>query len=117
MSFQTIVRIFILLAAASGIDAQTFGGKIEGVVTDSNSGAIPRVSVKVLNEGTGTQRTMLTDGTGIYAAAELPVGYYTVQFELSGFAKAETQRVKVDVGGETRVDIILSIQNTGNRST
>ena len=46
----------------------------------------------------------------IYVAAELPVGYYTVRFEAPGMGKAERQRVKVDVGGETRVDVTLSVQ-------
>ena len=36
-------------------------------------------------------------------AAELPIGYYTVRFEAAGMAQLERQRVKVDVGGETRL--------------
>ena len=56
----------------------------------------------VVNEGTGAQRRVLTDANGVYVAAELPVGYYTVRFEAPGLGKAERQRVKVDVGGETR---------------
>ena len=51
---------------------------------------------------------MVTDGGGIYVAAELPVGYYTVRFEAPGLATVERKQVKVDVAAETRIDVMLS---------
>lgn len=63
-----------------------------------------------MNEATGALRQVATDVSGIYAGVELPVSYYTVRFESSGFSSVERKRVKVDVGGETHVDIRLSIQ-------
>ena len=82
----------------------SFGAKIAGLVSDPRAAVIPRVTVTVMNEGTGAHRRLVTDGSGMYVATELPVGYYTVRFEASGFAPLERGRVKVDVGGETRVD-------------
>src|SRR5215471_20519157 len=46
----------------------------------------------------------------VYAAAELPVGYYFVRFEAAGMNMAAREHVKVDVGAETRVDATLSAQ-------
>jgi hypothetical protein len=89
---------------------QSFTGTIVGSVTDSSAAPIARVSVTVANEGTGVQRRLLTDATGVYVAAELPVGYYFLQFEAPALGKVERRRVKVDVGSETRVDVTLSIQ-------
>src|SRR6266567_3013758 len=99
--------LFLFTLAAWG---QSFGGKIVGMVTDSTGAVIPTVSVTVINEGTGAQRRLTTDASGVYVAAELPVGYYTVRFEGRGMGKVERQRVKVDVGGETRADATLSAQ-------
>ncbi|MBI2684679.1 MAG: TonB-dependent receptor [Acidobacteria bacterium] len=79
-------------------------------MTDSSGGVIPQASVSVANEGTGALRRLMSDASGIYAAAELPVGYYTVRFEAAGFSTLERQRVKVDVGGGTRLDVTLSVQ-------
>jgi hypothetical protein len=61
------------------------------------------------NEGTGAQRRLLTDSTGVYVAAELPVGYYTVRFEATGMGVQERAGIKVDVGSETRVDASLTV--------
>src|SRR5690348_3791187 len=83
---------------------QSFSGNISGALTDATGAVIPGVSVTVVNEGTGAQRHLITNASGVYVAAELPVGYYTVRFEAAGMSKVERQHVKVDVGGETRAD-------------
>ena len=98
----------ILSLAAMSVWGQSFSGRIVGLVTDSSAAVIPNVAVTVVNEGTGTQRSLLTDVSGIYISAELPVGYYTVRFQAPGLGKVERKRVKVDVGGETRIDVTLS---------
>lgn len=103
-----IVCGFIFTFATLTAWGQSFSGKIVGVVTDSSTAVIDRASVIVVSESTGAQRRLTTDATGTFVAAELPVGYYTVRFEAPGLSNVERQQVKVDVGGETRVDIMLS---------
>lgn len=104
-----LVTIGCCLAAFMAY-AQSFSGRILGTVTDANAAVIPGASITVTNEGTGAQRRLLTDDAGNYVVAELPVGLYAVKVEFPNFATATRQRVKVDVGGETRVDITLSTQ-------
>src|SRR5947207_2970226 len=108
--FFRIAPSLVYILAANTVCGQSFSGKIVGLVTDSSAAVIPNASVIVVNEGTAAQRRLVTDGGGIYVAAELPVGYYTVRFESPGLSKTERQRVKVDVGGETRADVMLSAQ-------
>lgn len=103
-----IMRLVAFPLAALSVLGQSFGGRIIGQVTDSTAAVIPLVAVTVANEGTGAQRRLVTDANGIYVAAELPVGYYTVRFQSPGLATVERQRVKVDVGGDTPVDVTLS---------
>src|SRR6476661_1050570 len=107
-SFSPISCGLMLSLAALTLWGQSFGGRITGVVTDSSAAVIPRVVLTVVNEGTGAQRRLVTDAGGIYVAAELPVGYYTVRFESPGLVTVERQRIKVDVAAETRVDVTLS---------
>jgi hypothetical protein len=104
-----ILCAFVLFGALT-LWGQSFNGKIAGVVTDSTASVIPSVTVTVTNEGTGYHRRVITDTNGGYVAAELPVGFYTVRVEAPGMSPAELRRVKVDVGGETRADISLSVQ-------
>src|SRR5713101_5443653 len=99
---------FLLVAVV--IWGQSFSGKIVGTVTDPTGGVIPGVSVTMTNEGTGAKRRLTTDNSGVYVAAELPVGYYTVGFEARGLSQVERQHVKVDVASETRTDVTLSLQ-------
>src|SRR6266568_2344501 len=100
----------ILFLAALTLSGQSFSGKIVGVVTDSSAAVVSGVGVTIVNEGTGAQRRLITDASGIYVAAELPVGYYTVRYQAPGLGTAERRKVKVDVGAETRVDVALSVR-------
>ncbi len=72
---------------------------------------MPKASVAVMNERTGAQRRVVTDDAGIYSVAELPVGYYTIRVSALNMSGVERARVKVDVGGETRVDLQLSVES------
>jgi hypothetical protein len=41
--------------------------------------------VTVVNEGTGAQRNLRTDGQGFYVAPEIPIGYYSwIMHTISG---------------------------------
>lgn len=100
----------VLIVAAAACWAQSFSGAVTGLVSDSSGAAVPGTTVTLRNEGTGAQRKLNTDSSGVYTAAELPVGYYTIRLEARGLTTAEQHRVKVDVSGETRADITLSPQ-------
>jgi hypothetical protein len=105
-----IAGTFVFLGAAMALYAQSFGGKIVGLVTDSSAAVVPRAAITVTSEGTGAQRRMLTDANGIYVAAELPVGHYTVRIDAPGMGTQERRGIKVDVGAETRADAELSAE-------
>ena len=79
-----------LMALPLGALAQTITGHIAGRVTDSSGGALPGVTVTVLNENTGFTVTRVTDGSGAYVFTNLPVGRYTVSTELEGFTGSGT---------------------------
>jgi Carboxypeptidase regulatory-like domain len=111
--FSQIARGLVLCLSTISAWTQSFNGQIVGLVTDSSAAVIPGVAVTVLNEGTGAHRRLSTDASGVYVAAELPVGYYTVRYEMSGLDKLERQRVTVDVAGETRVDVTMTPQAMG----
>ncbi len=104
---RSLVLICCVLASALA-PAQSISGRISGTVTDQAGAVIRNAAVSVTNEGTGAQRRVTADENGNYVAPELPVGSYTIKVEGGGFAPANRTRVKVDVGGETRVNITLT---------
>ena len=77
----------ILVATAGLANAQAIGS-IFGKVTDASGGVLPGVTVTV--SGPALQRSLVatTSATGTYQFPSVPIGTYTVTFELSGFKKA-----------------------------
>ncbi|HEV8159195.1 MAG TPA: TonB-dependent receptor [Pyrinomonadaceae bacterium] len=112
---QNMIRFAFLTFCLCGlfainISAQSINGKILGTVTDQNSAVVPNATVNIINEGTGAKRTLNADENGFYVFPELPVGFYTVEISGGSFALFTRKNVKVDVGGETRVDTALAAQ-------
>ena len=89
--------------------AQTITGQIAGRVTDSSGGALPGVTVNVLNENTGLTVTRVTDGNGAYVFTNLPVGRYTVSTELEGFRKAQRTGIELTADGRESADFSLGV--------
>ncbi|MGH9325822.1 MAG: carboxypeptidase regulatory-like domain-containing protein [Terriglobia bacterium] len=56
-----------------------------GTVTDTSHAVVPQASVSVTNQGTGAQRTTVSNSDGSFAVPGLPVGTYTVKVSKSGF--------------------------------
>ena len=103
MKFRLVVLCFLLTASA--MFGQTFRGTILGTVTDSSGAVVGGATVKVLNTGTGQERTATTSADGSYAVAELPIGTYTVTVTQAGFKTFAATNVAVDVATERRVDV------------
>ncbi|MDQ3174626.1 MAG: carboxypeptidase-like regulatory domain-containing protein, partial [Acidobacteriota bacterium] len=106
-AFLTFCLCGLLAINAS---AQSINGKILGTVTDQNGAVVPNATINTINEGTGAKRTVSADENGFYVLPELPVGFYTVEISGGSFASFSRKNVKVDVGGETRVDVGLIAQ-------
>ncbi len=113
MKLRHLMLCFLLIAVAAF--GQTFRGTVLGTVTDSSGAVIGGATVKVLNVGTGQERTASTSGDGSYSVAELPIGTYTVTVTQSGFNTFAATNVTVDVGAERRVDAMLSAGSVATR--
>jgi outer membrane receptor protein involved in Fe transport len=98
--------LLMMLAAAPGW-AQTFRGTILGTVTDSSGAALVGATVTIHNVDTGIDRITQTNTDGSYLVPELQIGTYTVSVSMSGFQKAVTTGVVVDVASEKRIDAVL----------
>jgi hypothetical protein len=108
-------RVVLLLLCALALSsvpafAQRFSATLRGTVTDSSGAVIPGVTVTARNRDTGLTRSATTDEAGLYTFAELPVGVYEVDAELSGFKKAVLQNVELNVADVRVADLVL---NTG----
>ncbi len=105
---RTALFVLVFLAAAVSLSAQTFRGTILGTVTDTTGAVIPGAKVSVKSLDTGVVRETETDEGGYYVAPELPIGSYSVTVEKTGFRRAVTSGIRVEVAGEHRIDVVLS---------
>src|SRR3954469_6546576 len=80
--------------------AQTTLGRLVVTVKDARGDVVPGATVRVVNEGTQTEDSGVTEEGGIFNMAQIPVGTYTVTVDAQGFSTKVTQGVKVDVGQE-----------------
>src|SRR5262249_27744940 len=84
-------------------------GSIFGKVTDSSGAVMPGVTVTVT--GTGLQQPLVatTTATGAYQFPNVPIGTYSVTFELEGFKKAARPDVIITSGFNASIDQKLEI--------
>ena len=80
----------ILAVWASAAHAQGVGS-IFGKVTDASGAVLPGVTVTVTGSGLQQPLVAATTETGAYQFPTVPIGTYTVTFELASFKKAVRQ--------------------------
>ena len=84
-------------------------GSLNGTVTDSGGGALPGVTVLAANPDTGGSQAAVSGGSGEWTIAALPVGRYTIAFELSGFKKLLRSDVLVEATVTRRINVTLDV--------
>ena len=86
-------------------------GSIFGKVTDSTGGVMPGVTVTV--SGTALQQPLsaVTGTTGTYQFPTVPIGTYSVTFELDGFKKAVRNGIIITTGFSAPVDQKMEVGN------
>lgn len=84
-------------------------GGIYGVVSDQTGAAIPSAEVTAISVDTGQIFTAQADYAGAYAFINLPPGFYQIECSANGFRRSIVQRVPVEFGSSTKVDLTLSV--------
>ena len=108
-----LVVCVLVAATAAFAQSQAATGNIEGRVLDPNGAAVPGVTVTATNQETALTKSADTDSDGIYRIILLPPGKYRVTTAgAKGFAPTTFENVAVTVGGQTPLDIKLSIGGT-----
>ncbi len=84
-------------------------GGIYGVITDASGAAIANAEVTAISADAGQVFTTQADYAGAYALTSLPAGFYQLECTSKGFTRSVVQRVPVDMGFSTKVDITLNV--------
>ena len=91
------------------LSAQSTGGRILGRVADSSGAVLANVKVTATNEATGIARDTKTNASGDYVFPEVPVGTYTLSFDLSGFKTNVRKNVVLDVNQVITLNMSMQV--------
>ena len=101
----------LILACCFSFDTTIFAqentAELRGRVVDTQDAGIPGVTIVIKNEATGVYRQSLSTGDGSYFITAITPGIYTLEAELSGFAKYSRQGVRLDLGRTTTLEVEL----------
>src|SRR5436305_11726964 len=97
---------FVGLLSANG---QVTTGTIVGTVSDSSGAPLPGVKVTITDVQKNESKEYTTDETGSYNAPFLIPGTYRVSAEKSGFKRAASADIILNVDDKARVDLTLSV--------
>ncbi len=102
------LSILVALLFAPSTFAQTVTGTMRGTVSDSKGAVVPGADVVIRNLETGQERTLKTDGDGVYIAPFLPLGRYTVTTVAAGFNKVSQENIEVTLNSTLVVNFTLN---------
>src|SRR5688572_6883184 len=105
----------LAFGAPLSLAQSTTQGAVGGTVKDPQGAVVPNASVTVRNEETNKEVTATTDDEGSFRVVSLDPGTYTVVISATGFAGFTQQKVVVEVGRVTPIEIGLSV--TGAQET
>ncbi|HLW43557.1 MAG TPA: carboxypeptidase-like regulatory domain-containing protein, partial [Candidatus Acidoferrales bacterium] len=103
MRFHTALKLFALtfvfaFLSAGVVRAQVNTGSISGTTVDQSGASIPGVQVTATNATNGVQAKAVSNGSGDFHLALLPIGAYDLEFSKQGFAVSRVAAVLVSSG-------------------
>jgi len=104
-----LVVLASLLVSSTLIFAQSTGGRILGRVADTSGAVLAKVKVTATNDATGISRDSETNASGDYVFPEVPVGTYTLTFDLSGFKTNVRKNIVLDVNQVITLNMSMQV--------
>lgn len=111
--FYRIHRVFfsLLLSCflASTCVAQSTYGVFVGTVKDPSGAIVVGASVKLVNTGTATTRTALSNAEGQYTFQNVEPGTYQIEVLFAGFRQSQMTSLTLQARETQRVDVTLAV--------
>jgi len=104
-----VIALLVLALGLMGLPAraQSTAGRVLGSITDQSGASVAGATVVVTDTQRGTSRTLTTDASGDYVAADLTPGTYKIHVEAKGFKSTERPNLGIEVATDVRVDFTL----------
>jgi len=104
----TISLVCLLVFAGLTGFAQSNTGRLIGAIATAD-GVVSGATVVVKDNKTGKERTVTANEEGVFIVPQLEVGAYTVKVSAAGFKTYTVNEVKIDVGREYSLPVVLEV--------
>jgi hypothetical protein len=105
-----VLTCCLLPVADLAIAGQQQSASIIGQVTDESGAVLPGVTVTATSPALQVPQVVdVSNTSGEYRLTPLPIGIYTVQYELSGFQGLRQENVRLTAGFTAKVDVKLKV--------
>ncbi|HEY5402570.1 MAG TPA: carboxypeptidase-like regulatory domain-containing protein, partial [Pyrinomonadaceae bacterium] len=108
--------VVALLAILSCVAAQSTAS-IEGLVTDQTGALISGAEIVASNPEIGVARRSITDQSGRYQLAALPIGEYRLAITAKGFTAQMVENLRIEVGRTKTQDFRLQVGDVSSQVT
>src|ERR1700681_4338972 len=106
---EFLMGALLVLFLAALASAQIDTASLVGTIKDPTAAVVEGAKVTVTNMATGETQSATTGSDGAFVFSYLRVGTYTVTVESTGFKKAVSNPVSLDVQDRKQVDIQLQL--------
>lgn len=114
-SLALLLFVGLCGARSTALAQSTTDGAIGGLIKDQTGAVVQNASVTARNEETNREITVTSDDEGRFRIVQLQPGNYTVSVTATGFNPFSQQKVVVEVGRVTSIEIPLGV--TGSTET
>ena len=86
------------VVVTSPLAAQVTGATVSGKITDSLGAVVPKATIDLLRDATGTHTDVMSNETGDYTVPNLVPGTYTITVTAPTFSVAVAKGLTLTVG-------------------
>ena len=111
MSLKKLAALACALVLLAGFAQAQTTGQIYGRATDKSGAVVPGTTVTLSSSALLQPQVAVTSSTGAYSFPNIPIGVYTVRFELSGFTTIIRDGVSIVLGQNAQINGALDVSS------
>src|SRR5437762_1856392 len=109
ISVRVLTGMLAFMMAGTTAWSQATTAQINGTVKDQTGAVLPGVEITATQTATGAKRTAVTNETGSYVLASLPLGPYVLEAGLPGFKTYVQSGIVLQVNANPTINVVLQI--------
>src|SRR3989475_6929539 len=104
-----LIALLGIAVVAPTAGAQSTTAQISGTIKDQSGAVLPGVEVTVTQTATGAKRTAVSNETGNYVLASLPLGPYMLEAAVRGFKTYVQTGIVLQVDANPTINVVLQV--------